>query len=103
MGKIGLIALDLDGTLLDPAGRIRPDSKQAIAQAKEAGVEVLLATGRAAPEAAWFAQEAGCGILAAALGGRGNVRRPDRGTPAPVGFSPGGGAEGPIPVPEPGD
>ena len=69
MGKIGLIALDLDGTLLDPAGQIRPDSKQAIAQAKEAGVEVLLATGRAAPEAAWFAQEAGCGILAAALGG----------------------------------
>ena len=69
MGKIDLIALDLDGTLLDPSGRITQASKDAIAQAREAGVEVLLATGRAAPEAAWFAQEAGCGVLAAALGG----------------------------------
>lgn len=30
---------------------------------------MFLATGRAAPEAAYFAQEAGCGVLAAALGG----------------------------------
>ena len=69
MGKIDLIALDLDGTLLDPAGRVTQPAKEAIAQAKKAGVQVLLATGRAAPEAAWFAQEAGCGVLAAALGG----------------------------------
>ena len=69
MSKIDLIALDLDGTLLDPAGRIAPSSLEAIARAKEAGVQVVLATGRPAPEAAWFAREAGCGILAAALGG----------------------------------
>ena len=69
MKKIDLIALDLDGTLLDPSGHITQSSKDAIAQARETGVEVLLATGRAAPEAAYFAQEAGCGILAAALGG----------------------------------
>ena len=69
MNKIDLIALDLDGTLLDPAGQVAQSSKDAIAQAKEAGVEVVLSTGRAAPEAAYFAQEAGCGILAAALGG----------------------------------
>lgn len=69
MNKIDLIALDLDGTLLDPSGRITQASKDAIAQARASGVEVFLATGRAAPEAAWFAQEAGCGVLAAALGG----------------------------------
>lgn len=69
MKRIDLIALDLDGTLLDPSGRITQESKSAIAQARQAGVEVLLATGRSAPEAAWFAREAGCGILAAALGG----------------------------------
>ena len=69
MGNIDLIALDLDGTLLDPSGRVTQASKDAIAQARAAGVEVFLATGRAAPEAAYFAQEAGCGVLAAALGG----------------------------------
>ena len=69
MSKIDLIALDLDGTLLDPAGRIAPSSLEAIARAKEAGVQVVLATGRPAPEAAWFAREAGCGVLAAVLGG----------------------------------
>ena len=69
MNKIDLIALDLDGTLLDPSGRVTQASKDAIAQARASGVEVFLATGRAAPEAAYFAQEAGCGVLAAALGG----------------------------------
>ena len=69
MNKIDLIALDLDGTLLDPLGRVTQASKDAIAQARASGVEVFLATGRAAPEAAYFAQEAGCGVLAAALGG----------------------------------
>ena len=69
MRKIELIALDLDGTLLDPSGQIAQSSKEAIAQAREAGVEILLATGRAAPQAAYFAREAGCGGMAAALGG----------------------------------
>ncbi len=64
MNKIDLIALDLDGTLLDPLGRVTQASKDAIAQARAS-----VATGRAAPEAAYFAQEAGCGVLAAALGG----------------------------------
>ena len=33
MNKIDLIALDLDGTLLDPSGRVTQASKDAIAQA----------------------------------------------------------------------
>ena len=82
MKKIDLIALDLDGTLLDPSGRVTQTSKDAIAQARAAGVEVFLATGRAAPEAAYFAQEAGC------PGGRGHVRRPHRRPPPPVGPPP---------------
>ena len=39
---IRLIALDLDGTLLDPAGRITQASKDAIARARAAGVRVLI-------------------------------------------------------------
>ena len=35
---IKLIALDLDGTLLDPSGRITPGAKEAIARARAAGV-----------------------------------------------------------------
>ena len=43
---IRLLALDIDGTILDSNGHIPPDNKTAIAAAIEAGVEVALATGR---------------------------------------------------------
>jgi HAD superfamily hydrolase (TIGR01484 family) len=43
---IRLIALDLDGTLLDSEGRIPDANREALARAIEAGVEVALATGR---------------------------------------------------------
>src|SRR5690242_17175461 len=43
---IRLIALDIDGTILDSAGRIPDANRQAIAAAIEAGAEVALATGR---------------------------------------------------------
>ena len=56
---IRLISLDLDGTLLDPGGRVTSAAKAAIAKARAAGVRVVLNTGRPAPEALWFAQEAG--------------------------------------------
>ena len=66
---IKLISLDLDGTLLDPAGTITPGAKAAIAQAREKGVRVVLNTGRPIPEAIWFAKEAGCDNLISCLGG----------------------------------
>ena len=66
---IKLISLDLDGTLLDPQGRITESSKKAIAKARAAGVRVVLNTGRPAPEALWFAQEAGLDEVNACLGG----------------------------------
>jgi Cof subfamily protein (haloacid dehalogenase superfamily) len=43
---IRLLALDIDGTLLDSEGRIPTVNHEAIARAIDAGVEVALATGR---------------------------------------------------------
>jgi Cof subfamily protein (haloacid dehalogenase superfamily) len=43
---IRLLALDIDGTILDSRGQVSAANRQAIAQAIEAGVEVALATGR---------------------------------------------------------
>src|SRR5215217_4374149 len=43
---IRLLALDIDGTILDSDGRIPEANRDAIARAIDAGVEVALATGR---------------------------------------------------------
>jgi Cof subfamily protein (haloacid dehalogenase superfamily) len=43
---IRLIALDIDGTLLDSRGEVPPANRAAIAAAVEHGVEVVLVTGR---------------------------------------------------------
>lgn len=66
---VKLISLDLDGTLLDPASRVTQETKDAIAQARKAGVRVVLNTGRSIQEGAAFAKEAGCDSLVSALGG----------------------------------
>lgn len=66
---IKLISLDLDGTLLDPKGRVTDASKAAIARARAAGLRVVINTGRDCHEAAWFAREAGCDTLNASTGG----------------------------------
>ena len=41
-----LIATDLDGTLLDPAGQLRPRSAAALQAAADAGITIVFATGR---------------------------------------------------------
>ena len=41
-----LIALDLDGTLLDPTGVLRPRSAAALQAAADAGIVIVFATGR---------------------------------------------------------
>jgi hypothetical protein len=41
-----LLALDIDGTLLDPAGELRPAVRDAVGRAQEAGLRVVLCTGR---------------------------------------------------------
>jgi len=43
---IELIAIDMDGTLLNPQHNVTPAVKQAIAAARQKGVHVVLATGR---------------------------------------------------------
>ena len=46
MDVIRLLAIDIDGTLLDTRGAIPPANVEAVARAIDAGVEVVLATGR---------------------------------------------------------
>jgi Cof subfamily protein (haloacid dehalogenase superfamily) len=41
-----LLAIDFDGTLLTPVGRVSPRSRQAIHRAKAAGLRICFATGR---------------------------------------------------------
>jgi len=43
---IKLVALDLDGTTLDPTSKITAEVKSAIARAKTAGVKIVICTGR---------------------------------------------------------
>lgn len=45
-GPYRLLALDADGTLLDPDGMLRPATRAAVARAAEAGVRPVLCTGR---------------------------------------------------------
>lgn len=54
---IDLIALDLDGTLLDPSEDISPANRQAIAAAIAAGVRVVLVTGRGTDRPARIVRE----------------------------------------------
>jgi len=41
-----LLVCDLDGTLLDPVGTVRPAVREALAEVRKAGIQVVLATGR---------------------------------------------------------
>lgn len=41
-----LVAIDLDGTLLNSYGDISNENKQAIKQAKQNGIEIVLTSGR---------------------------------------------------------
>jgi hydroxymethylpyrimidine pyrophosphatase-like HAD family hydrolase len=54
---IDLIALDLDGTLLDQDDGISPANRQAIRAALEAGIRVVLVTGRGADAPARLVRE----------------------------------------------
>ncbi|WP_152968611.1 Cof-type HAD-IIB family hydrolase [Rossellomorea vietnamensis] len=46
MKDIKLIALDMDGTLVNHEGEVSPENEQAIQRAKEKGIHVVLSTGR---------------------------------------------------------
>ncbi len=54
-----LLALDIDGTLLDRAGTLRPRTLEAVARAAEAGIQPVLCTGRRYRRALPIAQALG--------------------------------------------
>ncbi len=54
-----LVALDIDGTILDSRGAVGPRIKAAVRRAREAGVTVVLATGRRFRAAQPVAEELG--------------------------------------------
>lgn len=57
--RIDLIALDLDGTLLDERDGVSPGNRRALRRALDAGVRVVLVTGRGADAAARIVHELG--------------------------------------------
>lgn len=59
MTKTRLLAIDLDGTLLTSGKQILPEVVDAVAEARAAAVEVVLASGRIAPSMRPFASELG--------------------------------------------
>lgn len=54
-----LIAIDLDGTLLDSYGNISDENKDAIKNAKEKGIEIVLTSGRMSSSVRGIAEEVG--------------------------------------------
>lgn len=56
---IKLIAIDLDGTLLNEEKQISPENKEALAKAKAQGVKIVLCTGRPLAAMAHYLQELG--------------------------------------------
>lgn len=57
-----LLAIDVDGTLLDPQGEVRPGVRQAVRAAVAAGCLVTLATGRRLASAQHIAEDLGLQI-----------------------------------------
>ena len=57
--KCKLLAVDIDGTLLDPAGRLSPRVRAAVDKACAAGVTVVVATGRRYRTSRAIAEDAG--------------------------------------------
>ncbi len=59
MTKYRLLALDLDGTLLNENSEITPGNKEWVLRAQEAGITVVLSTGRGFDSALTFAEQLG--------------------------------------------
>ena len=59
VGRFKIIALDIDGTLLDRSGRLRPATVGAVRRAADAGMRPVLCTGRRYRRALPIAEELG--------------------------------------------
>lgn len=64
-GRIGVVAMDLDGTLLGADQKISEENKRALRECSARGIRVVLASGRSFESARTFAKEIGvsCGIV----------------------------------------
>ena len=67
--KYRLLALDLDGTLLNSRKEVTPAVKRALEWVRDRGVHVVFSTGRIVGEAAEFARELPCDDLMVTAGG----------------------------------
>lgn len=65
------LLVDLDGTLLDDAGRIHPRTLRALRAAEESGVRVMIATGRSTISTRPVVREAGLATPALVFNGAG--------------------------------
>ncbi|WP_438448626.1 Cof-type HAD-IIB family hydrolase [Gorillibacterium sp. sgz5001074] len=74
-----LIALDVDGTLLNDAHELTPGTKEAVRAAAEAGAEIVLCTGRGASNAFYLLEEMGLSGMLITHNGATTVRSEDRG------------------------
>ena len=63
MNEYKLIALDLDGTALNPKNQIAPETREAVLYARSRGCRVVVSTGRICGEAAEFATHMGADDL----------------------------------------
>ena len=64
-----MLALDLDGTLLDRRGRLPPASIEGVRLARDAGLRVMICTGRGLVESRAFMEELGITDPVAVAGG----------------------------------
>src|SRR3974377_1783984 len=79
---IQLIAMDIDGTLLDSRAQEPPENAQAIAEAASRGIEIVIVTGRRFHSARLIAEELPCdaklivsnGALVKSLSGETHLR-----------------------------
>jgi hydroxymethylpyrimidine pyrophosphatase-like HAD family hydrolase len=69
MGEIKLVASDLDGTLLRPDNTVSERTRQAIAAARQAGLTLVLVTGRPPRSLAPIAADIGLGGIAICANG----------------------------------
>lgn len=71
-----LLAIDLDGTLLNHRGQIGPANRAAVARAVQAGVEVVVCTGRGLAECGHVVEELALAGAAVVAGGAMTVELP---------------------------
>ena len=58
-GKYKLLVVDVDGTLITPDGNIPEENRQAVALARDAGIQVSLSTGRSVQSSRRIIEELG--------------------------------------------